>query len=357
MHNNFEFQAYRTKTLNKVISQLRSSSKPLAVWGCGAEGKRVLDFLHESSLHPDCFIDSNPQKQGGMMVDKYPIASPATVLRTKSHYVVVSSVKFSGEIRSDLVQNDFALDTDCFFFSTALLLLLHDISDAHGGWCPICEEETTFVEVGTWLRDDYKCLSCGSIPRQRSLIRRVNSFVPNWQELTLHESSPSIISLSFFEKRCKTYSYSNYYPNATCGSYINGIRCEDLESLTYPNNSIDVFITQDVFEHLMNPKLAFQEIERVLKVGGYHIFTVPIYETDESIQCAKLTSDSIEHLAEPEYHGPFLVTYHHSLKITEIIGVNMLTTIVMERDRTFGIDGEFLHVFVCKKINNQVIAN
>jgi hypothetical protein len=58
----------------------------------------------------------------------------------------------------------------------------------------------------------------------------------------------------------------------------------------------------------------------------------------------------IEYLSEPEYHVEFLVTYHHRIDIVEKIGANMLTTIALEKDRHFGIDGEMLHVFACKKL-------
>ena len=44
--------------------------------------------------------------------------------------------------------------------------------------------------------------------------------------------------------------------------------------MTFENESFDLFITQDVFEHVMTPNKAFKEIERVLKPGGAHVFTV-----------------------------------------------------------------------------------
>ena len=44
--------------------------------------------------------------------------------------------------------------------------------------------------------------------------------------------------------------------------------------MTFQNESFDLFITQDVFEHVMEPNKAFKEIERVLKPGGAHVFTV-----------------------------------------------------------------------------------
>ncbi|MGQ0519368.1 class I SAM-dependent methyltransferase, partial [Bacillus sp. D-CC] len=51
------------------------------------------------------------------------------------------------------------------------------------------------------------------------------------------------------------------------------IRCENLEDMTFQNESFDLFITQDVFEHVMEPKKAFKEIERVLKPGGALLYT------------------------------------------------------------------------------------
>jgi len=53
-------------------------------------------------------------------------------------------------------------------------------------------------------------------------------------------------------------------------------RCENLEALTFANESIDLHITQDVMEHVFHPSKVFKEIARTLKLGGAHIFTVPI---------------------------------------------------------------------------------
>lgn len=51
---------------------------------------------------------------------------------------------------------------------------------------------------------------------------------------------------------------------------------QNLENMTFKDESFDIVITQDVFEHINYPFKAFQEIERVLKPEGCHIFTVPI---------------------------------------------------------------------------------
>ena len=51
-----------------------------------------------------------------------------------------------------------------------------------------------------------------------------------------------------------------------------GNRCENLEELTFDDNTFDLVITQDVLEHVLNPGKAFKEICRVLKPGGAHKF-------------------------------------------------------------------------------------
>lgn len=233
--------------------------------------------------------------------------------------------------------------------------LVHEtISDKkhNRGYCPICEQETIFVEFESWLRDYYKCINCMSIPRGRALVRTLHRFVPDWKEKVMHECSPKYIFIEYFGERCCKYTYSRYLEDVPCGTVVNGVRCENLENLTFADECIDIFITQDVLEHVMNPTKALSEISRVLKVGGWHIFTVPIYESNEkTIQKATIDAKGdVLYLSEPEYHAEDLVTYHHGIDIVGKIPSNMQTTIMLERDRQFGIDGEFLHVFACKKV-------
>jgi len=186
----------------------------------------------------------------------------------------------------------------------------------------------------------------------RALVRTLNRFVPSWENITLHEPSSDGLFVKFFSTKCKDFSHSKYFPGIPPGSCFDGIRCENLEHLTYPDNSFDVFVTQDVLEHVMYPQLAFSEITRVLKPGGYHIFTVPIYENiKKTIQKVTINSGGVlEYMSEPEYHVEDLVVYHYSMDIVDRIGSKMQTTVVLERDRNYGIDGEFLHVFACKKM-------
>lgn len=226
------------------------------------------------------------------------------------------------------------------------------------GYCPICEQKTVFYEYDPWLRDFYKCARCNSIPRNRALINALNRFFPNWRELAMHESSPGGPMSDFLKKSSKNYSASHYYEDVPRGQYKNEFRSEDLSSLTFPNDSFDLFITSDVFEHVFEPHKAFGEIARVLKPGGTHIFCMPWYpELNVSRQRAVLQGKEIKHLMEPIYHGnPIsedgsLVTFDWGTDFCDIIynSSSLVTTIYFEINRQLGLDAKFMEIFISQK--------
>ena len=60
------------------------------------------------------------------------------------------------------------------------------------------------------------------------------------------------------------------------GAIHEGPRCEDLQALTFADESFDLVVTSEVFDNLRNPALGFAEVLRVLRPGGRHVFTVPM---------------------------------------------------------------------------------
>jgi SAM-dependent methyltransferase len=183
----------------------------------------------------------------------------------------------------------------------------------------------------------------------------LDSHFAGWEHRTIHESSPSN---NFISRHCSDYSSSQYFENVPAGSSLNGVRCEDLERLSFEDSVFDLFITQDVFEHVFNPDLASKEIARVLKPGGFHVFTAPKHRgLGESFPRAKKVSGEIVHLAEENYHGNpvgdgrSLVTWDYGDNFERLYqawsNCSMSTYIV--RDRSLGLDGEYLEVFVSEK--------
>ena len=223
------------------------------------------------------------------------------------------------------------------------------------GYCAICMAETTFVMHGPWLRDQYTCSVCHTIPRQRAVVEVLNLVRPDWPTLSIHESSPS---LWFLRDRCRDYSFSYFFDDVPPGALHDGVRCEDLERLTFEDESFDVFVTQDVLEHVFRPDRALSEISRVLKSGGVHVFTTPKYPTlPSSFARATMTRGEVVHLHEPQYHGnPIsadgsLVTWEYGADFDDLAQrwSGYVTSTFVIRDRTRGIDGEHLEVFVTLK--------
>ena len=230
------------------------------------------------------------------------------------------------------------------------------------GFCPICQKNVRFNSEREWLRDSFLCSNCGSIPRERALIKVLDMYFPNYRNLKIHESSPCGRGASIkLNSECSSYSASHYFPDIAPGEIHaeHGYRCENLESLSFESNSFDLFITQDVMEHILEPAKAYSEIARVLKPGGAHVFTVPIINKNNKSECwaSRDENGEIIHHHEPEYHGnPIdnkgsLVTIHWGYDVAEFIQCHAATptTIVMIDDINMGIRAEYIEVLVSRK--------
>jgi hypothetical protein len=231
------------------------------------------------------------------------------------------------------------------------------IGRANRGYCPICERKTIFVKEGEWLREHYRCVRCGSIPRWRALVQILHTNFPTWRDLRILESSPGGASSEKLRKECYQYIGAHYFKDVVPGKYKDGWRCENLEELTFHNETFDLVVTQDVFEHILNPAKAFAEVGRVLKPGGAHVFTVPFYPGRRTEVRAADGLCGIRYLKEKIYHGnPIdpegsLVVTDWGADLPEFIYMSsrMATTIYQQRDSRFGLEGQFLEVFVSRK--------
>ncbi len=225
----------------------------------------------------------------------------------------------------------------------------------NGGYCPVCENQVNFRAKNSWLRDHYLCSRCGCIPRERALITVIDKHYPGWKELAIHESSPSPRGASVKLKQgCRNYSSSQYLSNVPTGGGN-----QNLEKLTFDDESFDLIITQDVMEHIFHPEAAFREIARVLKRGGAHIFTVPLLNKNRQSELwAELdASGAVKFLREPEYHGSPVheggcpVTMHWGYDICDFIhrASGLFTTVVLMENPKLGIEAEYLEVLITRK--------
>ncbi len=139
-------------------------------------------------------------------------------------------------------------------------------------------------------------------------MRVIRQYYTDYKTLSIHESSPAKRGVSEkLSMECSDYSYSHFFDDIPSGERHpdSGDRCENLEALSFPDNSFDLFVTQDVLEHVFHPRKVFREIARVLKPGGAHIFTVPLVnKMQKTSRRAELAKDGeVIHLEEAQYHG------------------------------------------------------
>lgn len=234
-------------------------------------------------------------------------------------------------------------------------LAVHQPFLENTGYCHCCRSSVTFRSENDWLRDNYFCLECRSIPRNRHLRLVLDTKFAGWENADVHECSPVH---DFTARYAKRYTRSVYEPEVTPGTMCSGSRCENIETMTYPDESFDLFLTEDILEHVFRPDRAIAEIMRVLRPGGAHVFTAPKHKwITHTRQCAQLIGDEINYLYEPQYHmaadgGRSLVTweygYDFELLLSEWAG-NVPVETHRLMDRSKGIDAEFNEVFVIRK--------
>jgi SAM-dependent methyltransferase len=230
----------------------------------------------------------------------------------------------------------------------------------NSGYCTVCDCDVSFSQTGPWLRDQYLCTRCGSIPRHRALIKVLNDHFPRWRELRIHESSPGGASSDKIKRECRDYVASQFFADVPRGQFEGGQQSEDLEVLTFPDQSFDLVITQDVLEHVLRPAKGFAEIARTLKPGGAHVYTVPYWRGKKTVVRAEPNGNGgVTHLMKPDYHGN-PIDRAGSLVITEwgdelcdfvFRSSGMTTTILNFYDPRLGLKGEFLDVLISRKVS------
>jgi SAM-dependent methyltransferase len=214
-----------------------------------------------------------------------------------------------------------------------------------------------FYQREKWLREHYLCIRCGSIPRFRSLILVLDQTYPDWRDLRIFESSPAGASSNKIARECRRYVSAHFFPEIPLGESRNGIRCENIEKMTFPDSSFDLVVTQDVLEHVFHPDAAFREIARILAPGGAHIFTTPVLLDKQTVVRAVEEDGNVKHLLPPQYHGnPIdpegsLVVRDWGGDIVAYIKASsgLKTEVLDFDDPRKGLVAEYLQVFVTRR--------
>lgn len=223
------------------------------------------------------------------------------------------------------------------------------------GYCPICGSEVVFESHGPWHRDQLVCGGCGSIPRQRALILVLGIVRPAWRNTSLWELAPAGPASEMLRRECEAYVGSHFWPDVAPGTAVDGVRCEDVERPSFEDGLLDLVVSSDVFEHVIETDVALAQIARVLRPDGLHVWTTPRYR-DRELSASRVTRTpaGLDHLVPPEYHldpvdaGGALVTFDWGRDLEERVEAasGMATVAFHIESRRHGLLGEFSEVFV-----------
>ena len=150
--------------------------------------------------------------------------------------------------------------------------------------CNICGNIAEFrISDGATLFREAVCSQCGASIRVSDIAGIIST---EFSKLKKIIDTDDIHILNLCSKGKIHELYKNL-PNYYCGEFFdsvpsgqkqNDIMCVDLQDIPFDDNYFDLIITEDVLEHVYNIEQALKEINRVLKIGGKHIFTIPIHE-------------------------------------------------------------------------------
>ena len=153
------------------------------------------------------------------------------------------------------------------------------------GRCTVCDQRTAFLlrnRMSNSMRSQAKCLRCGSRGRNRHVAIEAARAIgvsslgdlreqSHCRVLNTSDQSPIGRRLGGLDHATNT----GFWPDVEPGMIHEGVRNEDLTALTFADRTFDLVITEDVMEHVPDSQKAFQEIRRVLKPGGVHVFSIP----------------------------------------------------------------------------------
>lgn len=170
------------------------------------------------------------------------------------------------------------------------------------------------------IRETLQCQTCGATMRHRTLVTGLlrtagqalcRSF-STVEELKAHGlASLAVLDSDAFSPTSKrlrvlpTYAVSSFEPDKAMGTLLGPNHYNiDLERIDFPDESFDIVMTSDVMEHVRDIDAAHREIARVLKPGGYYIFTVPYDPACSSHHVLVDTTGGTDRfVVPPQYHG------------------------------------------------------
>ncbi|MEP7041633.1 MAG: methyltransferase domain-containing protein [Dokdonella sp.] len=148
-----------------------------------------------------------------------------------------------------------------------------------------------------------RCVRCAASAVHLQLSWAIRETLPDLSTRDVCELSARGPLVDYLQRNARTLTVSEYFEDVSPGALRGGVRCEDVQRLTYADSSFDMVSHTEVLEHVPDDALALGELLRVLRPGGVMLFTVPLHSGECTLERARLVDGGIEHLREPVYHN------------------------------------------------------
>lgn len=242
-------------------------------------------------------------------------------------------------------------------------------------FCSVCGRYGVLLIEHDNLRETARCSRCGAVNRQRQLAHvvcaslsvvlgyKITSLrqLASYDEIVIYNteaSGPVHVALSGASR----YLCSEYIgPECQSGTVVNGVVQHEVMRLSYPDGSIDLILSSDVFGHIPHPYAAHREVYRVLREGGRHIFTVPFYQTEFSDEVRVMVEKDGTRLfvKKPLYHhnpirpdkGALVYTIFALEMLVKLDQIGFRTNLYRLRNPLRGLLGQNGLVFEAVKIS------
>lgn len=181
-------------------------------------------------------------------------------------------------------------------------------------WSELIRQWELSAAWANWMdqREGLRCEGCGANLRSRELARtivgamnvRLRLSATSLAELCKSDAMRAL-EVAEINAAGDLHQFLRTLPGIYYSEFRGKeVRFEDIQCLTYPDESFDLVVNSDVLEHVPDFRRALGELRRVLKPGGTLAFSVPVIRSQKRTRSrAKIVDGQLVHLYPPSYHG------------------------------------------------------